>query len=99
MTRPRIRRIFRNAAISVAALFACGYALTRWVGSSANHARLSAELEQAFGRPVEVGSYDIAWLPLPGLEANLVTIGEDPHFGNDYLLRADSVVAKIRWTS
>ena len=99
MTRPRIRRIFRNLAIFIVAAIACAYALSRWIGSSANHARLTAQLQLSFGRPVEVGSYDIAWLPLPGIEANQVTIGEDPRFGNEYLLRAESVVASIRWAS
>jgi uncharacterized protein involved in outer membrane biogenesis len=99
MTRPRIRRIFRNVAIFLVTVIACGFALSRWVSSSANHARLTAQLQQAFGRPVEVGSYEIAWLPLPGIEANEVTIGEDPRFGYEYLLRAESVVASVRWTS
>lgn len=99
MTRPRINRLLRIVAILVVAAVVCGFILSRWVASSTNHARLTAQLEQAFGRPVEVGSYDIAWLPLPGIEANQVTIGEDPRFGNEYLLRAESVVASVRWTA
>ncbi len=61
-------------------------------------AYLTAQLEKAFGRRVEVGSFAVQLLPAPRLDAEQVTIGEDPGFGNEYFLRADSLSAGLRWT-
>ncbi len=60
---------------------------------------LTARLQSAFGRPVEVGSYDFSVLDGLALEANSVTVGEDPRFGQEYFLRADSITVRLRWTS
>jgi hypothetical protein len=60
---------------------------------------LTARLQSAFGRPVEVGSYDFSLLNGLALEANSVTVGEDPQFGQEYFLRADSIVIRLRWLS
>src|SRR5215469_3775445 len=58
---------------------------------------LVAHLERAFGRPVEVGRFSVQVLPLPELDVDAVTIGEDPAFGNEYFLRADHMTARLRW--
>jgi AsmA-like C-terminal region len=60
---------------------------------------LTARLQSAFGRPVEVGSYDFSLLDGLALEANSVTVGEDPNFGQEYFLRADSIAVRLRWLS
>jgi AsmA-like C-terminal region len=60
---------------------------------------LTERLQSAFGRPVEVGSYDFSLLNGVALEANTVTVGEDPHFGQEYFLRADSIAVRLRWLS
>jgi uncharacterized protein involved in outer membrane biogenesis len=60
---------------------------------------LTARLQSAFGRPVEVGSYDFSLLDGLALEAHSVTVGEDPHFGQEYFLRADSIAVRLRWLS
>ncbi|HJZ66428.1 MAG TPA: AsmA family protein [Candidatus Acidoferrum sp.] len=54
-----------------------------------------ARLERAFGRRVEVQSFTVALLP-PGLDAEGITVGEDPAFGNEYFLRADRLSARLR---
>jgi len=61
------------------------------------HAYLIAQLERAFGRPVEVRSFNVRILPNPSLMADGVTVGEDPAFGNEYFLRAESLTAGLRW--
>jgi uncharacterized protein involved in outer membrane biogenesis len=99
MPRPRIRKLLRNTAIVIGLLVAAGYLLQRWVNSAAMRGRLTRQLEQSFGRHVEVEGYTIQWFPFVGLEADRVTIAEDPRFGYDYLLRADSVVAGLHWTA
>ncbi len=60
---------------------------------------LTTQIETAFGRPVEVGSYDFSWWSGPALEANSVTVGEDPRFGQEYFLRAESMTVRLRWGS
>jgi hypothetical protein len=59
--------------------------------------RLTARLETVFGRSVEVGSYDFSLWGGPTLEAHSVTFGEDPRFGHEYFLRADSLTVRLRW--
>jgi hypothetical protein len=61
--------------------------------------RLTAKLETVFGRSVEVGSYDFSLWGGPTLEAHSVTFGEDPRFGHEYFLRADSFTVSLRWQS
>jgi hypothetical protein len=61
------------------------------------HAYLVARLERAFGRQVEVVSFNARILPSPQLDANGVTVGEDPSFGHEYFLRAERLSAALRW--
>jgi hypothetical protein len=61
--------------------------------------RLTARLESVFGRSVEVGRYDFSLWGGPTLEAQSVTFGEDPRFGQEYFLRADSLTVRLRWQS
>src|SRR5277367_5420223 len=61
--------------------------------------RLTARLETVFGRSVEVGSYEFSLWGGPTLEAQSVTFGEDPRFGHEYFLRADSLTVRLRWQS
>src|SRR6266853_1235987 len=62
------------------------------------HAYLVAHLERAFGRQMEVVSFDARILPRPQLDANGVTVGEDSSFGHEYFLRAERLSAGLRWT-
>jgi hypothetical protein len=61
--------------------------------------RLTGRLESVFGRSVEVGRYDFSLWGGPTLEAQSVTFGEDPRFGQEYFLRADSLTVRLRWQS
>jgi AsmA family len=56
-----------------------------------------AHLESAFGRPVQAGRFAVQILPIPELDIDAVTIGEDPAFGNEYFLRAEHMTARLRW--
>lgn len=58
---------------------------------------LIARLENAFGRPVQADNFAIQLLPVPELEIDGVTIGEDPAFGREYFLRAERMDARLRW--
>lgn len=79
------------------------WVVSEGISLAAQHSRLrrklSAHLEAAFGRPVEVGSYDFSFWGGPSLEARSVTIAEDPRFGHEYFLRVDSMAVRLRWQS
>jgi len=62
------------------------------------HTYLIAHLERAFGRTVEVRHFNIILLPRLVMEAEQVSIGEDPAFGNEYFLRAERLTAGLRWS-
>jgi hypothetical protein len=59
--------------------------------------RITARLESAFGRSVQVGRYDFSLWRGPTLQAQSVTFGEDPRFGHEYFLRAESLTVRLRW--
>jgi AsmA family len=46
---------------------------------------------------VEVRHFSVLLLPSPRLDADQVTIGEDPAFGSEYFLRAEHLSAGLRW--
>jgi uncharacterized protein involved in outer membrane biogenesis len=66
--------------------------------TSLNH-KITARLASAFGRTVEVGSYSFSLWGRPTLEARSVVVGEDPRFGREYFLRAESLTMSVRWLS
>lgn len=60
---------------------------------------LLARLSASFGRPVEVRHFQFNLLSGLRLEANSVTVSEDPRFGQEYFLRADQLSAGLRWSA
>jgi AsmA-like protein len=76
---------------------------TEGISLAIQHTRLrrslTARMQAAFGRPVEVGTYGFNLWNGPAVEANSVTVGEDPRFGQEYFLRAESMTVRLRWAS
>jgi hypothetical protein len=93
-----MRKWWKLALAIVALLIAAQAGVSLLVRTRRMQAYLTAHLERAFGRPVEVGRFTVVLLPAPRLDAEQVTVGEDPAFGNEYFLRADSLSAGLRWT-
>lgn len=60
---------------------------------------LTASMSEALGRPVYVGSMQLRLLPMPGIVMTDFTVDEDPAFGFEPALHANSVVANLRLTS
>jgi len=83
----------------VALLAGADQGLARLLAAGWLHGTLTRRLSLAFGRPVEVGQYGFALWPTPRLEAQYVTVGDDPRFGEEYFLRADAAEASLRWRS
>ncbi len=86
------------AAGGLLALAAGNLAASRAMHAGRVHRYLTARLESAFGRTVEVGQFDLRLSPSLRIEAQSVTVGEDPAFGHEYFLRAERVTAGLRWT-
>jgi hypothetical protein len=93
-----LHKWWKLALTIVALLVAVQIGVSLLVRTHRMHAYLTRQLEKAFGRPVEVGHFAVQLLPAPRLDAERVTVGEDPAFGNEYFLRADNLSAGLRWT-
>lgn len=93
------RRRVRAFLTAIGALLLFDYGLSLLLESGWLHRSLTIRLEAAFGRPVEVSNYSFSLLEGPHLEANYITVGEDPRFGHEYFLRADQVAASPRWSA
>ncbi len=92
-----LRKWWKRALAIVVSLVALQAGVSLIVRTRRMHGYLVAQLERAFGRPVEVGNFDVRILPSPRLDADNVTVGEDPGFGNEYFLRAERLSAGLRW--
>ncbi|HEX4067482.1 MAG TPA: AsmA family protein [Acidobacteriaceae bacterium] len=60
---------------------------------------ITASMSDALGRPVTVGSMELRLLPMPGIAMTDFTVAEDPAFGYEPALHANSVVASLRLMS
>ncbi len=87
------RRVVAAAAVIVLGLF-----LLR-PGVSRLKARIANSISRAVGRPVDVGSVHLRFLPQPGFDLEDLVIYEDAAFGSEPMLRAREVTAVVRLTS
>ncbi len=94
-----LKRWIKRTVLLVAALWIASEAVSLALQHTSLRNILTAHLQAAFGRPVDVGSYYFSLLDGLALEASSVTVREDPRFGQEYFLRADSVAIHLRWTS
>jgi len=92
------RKWWKPALAIVALILVAQVGVSLLVRTRRMHNYLTAQLERAFGRPVEVGQFAVQLLPTPRFDADSVTVGEDPAFGNEYFLRAENLSASLRWT-
>jgi hypothetical protein len=76
-----------------------GVAITFLIHHTRLQQKLTHRLESVFGRHVEVGNYDFSLWTGPTLVAESVTFSEDPRFGHEYFLRAESVAVRLHWQS
>lgn len=93
-----LQKWWKPALAIVLLVIAAQITVSFLVRTSRIHAVLVSRLASAFGRPIEVDGFDVRILPSPQLDANGVTVGEDPGFGHEYFLRAEHMSAGLRWT-
>ncbi len=96
---PRLHRWLRILLMVVIACFALDWGISLLLEYGWLHHALTRRLEAAFGRPVDVGHYAFSLLEGPQLEAERITVAEDPRFGNEYFLRADELAIGLRWSA
>jgi hypothetical protein len=95
---PRRRRPWLRWLVSAAVLFLLLNIGSDWLlARPAVRRRLTARLESAIGRPVEVESYSLTLLGVPQLQASSVQVAEDPRFGEEYFMHADELTISPRW--
>src|SRR5229473_2266255 len=94
----RLRKWWRLALFLVVLVALAQIGVSLLARTHRVHNYLLTHLERAFGRSVEVRHFTFLLLPRPVLDAEQITIGEDPSFGNEYFLRADRLTAGLRWS-
>jgi uncharacterized protein involved in outer membrane biogenesis len=93
----KLQKWWKRALAIVVILIALQAGVSLLARTHRVHAYLVGQLGRAFGRQVEVLSFNARILPGPQLDANGVTVGEDPAFGHEYFLRAERLSAGLRW--
>lgn len=93
-----LRKWWKVAVFAIAFVVVAQVAVSVAVRTHRLHNYLIAQLEKAFGRPVQVKHFNIEMLPSPRVYASGITVGEDPAFGYEYFLRAENLTASLRWT-
>ena len=100
---PAKRRLWTRWPKWILLLFALLWVADAGMSLLIQHTRLRGKLthrlEVAFGRPVEVGSYQFSLWDGPALEAQSVTVAEDPRFGHEYFLHTESLTVRLLWSS
>lgn len=91
-------RRWKIAFIAGAVLLALQITASVLVHTHRVRSYLISHLEQTFGRHVEVDEFAVSLLPAPELDAEGITVSEDPGFGEEYFLRAEHFSAGVRWT-
>lgn len=61
--------------------------------------RIANSISQSLGRPVHLDQVTLNLLPLPGFTLNNLVVDEDPAFGSEPIIRANSVRATLRISS
>ncbi len=94
----RFRKYAKLFLVLLALFVAAQVAASLLVRTKRARNYMIAQLERAFGRRVEAGQFSAQIFPVPQLDVDGVTIGEDPAFGNEYFLRAEHMAVSLRWT-
>ena len=92
-----IQKLWKWAFVVAALIIGVQLGVSFALRTHRTHNYLIAHLERAFGRPVRVNQFSAEILPMPRLDMEGITVGEDPAFGHEYFLRAERMQAGLRW--
>ena len=93
----RKRKWLRSVRVLALLVLSASAGFSEALRTDAARRYLLAHLVASFGRPVEVARFDFSLLDGARIEAHSITVAEDPHFGNEYFLRAETLTAGLRW--
>lgn len=91
----RWRRRVVSAGVLIA-LVAAAVVLPPLINIGRYQRRVAALMSQSLGRPVRMSSVELRLLPRPGFVLHDLSVSEDPEFGSEPVLSAQTVVASIR---
>jgi hypothetical protein len=95
--RKKRRRLWLALALMVV-LLGC-VVVPPLVGISRYKSRITQLISASLGRPVRMSSVELRLIPVPGFVLTDLTVDEDPGFGAEPILRANTVTASIRLLS
>ncbi len=86
-------------ALSVLLVLVIAVAGPPLVSMSRYKARITHLMSESLGRPVRMSSVELRLLPVPGFVLTDLTVDDDPAFGAEPVLHANTVTASIRLMS
>src|SRR5437879_4773908 len=89
----------KRVAVALTALLLLAVVVPPFVNANRFRARLAQSVSGSIGRPVNMGNVKIRLLPLPGFEIENFVISDDPAYSAEPMLRAETVVARLRLAS
>ncbi len=93
-----IKKIRRGVVIAIALALAA-LVLPPFINVGRYKGRVTASMSNALGRPVTVDSVELRLLPQPGFYLENVSIGDDPAYSAEPILRAEEVTAYLQISS
>lgn len=103
MTEDTQRRLHKSRklwlALAVLAVLLAGLFVPPMVSISRYKSRITRLVSASLGRPVRLSSVELQLLPRPGFVLTDLTVEEDPAFGAEPVLHANTVTAAIRLLS
>jgi AsmA family len=92
-----LRRLLYLAIVAVAVLLLV--LLPPLISLNRYQKRIANSISNSLGRPVHLDKVSLNLLPLPGFTLEKFVVDEDPAFGSEPVIRADSVRATLRISS
>jgi len=96
--RSRWRKVILPILILVAILFLL-LVVPPLVSISRYKSQITRLISESLGRPVRLSSVELRMFPWPGFEINNLSVAEDPAYGAEPVLHANTVRASIRLQS
>ncbi len=93
---PRRRILWTLAVLALLVLLAV---LPPLVHVNQFQRQIASSISLSLGRPVHTGEVSLHLLPFPGFTLQNFVVAEDPSFGSEPVIRASSVMARLRWRS
>ena len=88
-----------RAVLLLIALLLVVFIVPPMISIGSYKSRITEAISQSFGRPVRLASVQLRLLPWPGFVLTDLSVAEDPAYGSEPVLHANSVTANIRLLS